>query len=179
MTRTIFALALALLTVFLANAPTLAQTPGARTQVRFVGPAGMKVQWYVRAPDGREGYSEPALAVPGRYNFRQGAGYRLRLSHIPGHTGLVLYPTLEVVAPGPAVQGYLAHSAVALRLTDEDFRQVAAGRYVVRAAYLPASAGQAAGDALLESGADAVGAAQRRGHVLLVLRMGNADREVP
>jgi hypothetical protein len=149
-----------LLALVLTDGAAPAQDPAGRTQVRFTGPAGMKVQWYIRTPDGRDSYSQPPLVVPGRYNFRQGAGYRLKLSQIPGHPGLVLYPTLEVVAPGPAAQAFLAHSAVALELTDDDFRQVVAGSYVVRAVTLP-------------------GAGQGSGSALVILRMGNVDREVP
>ena len=59
------------------------------TQVRFVGPDGMNVGWQVP-----NGYAEHQLVTPARYNFIQGATYRLKLSGIPGREGLVLYPTL-------------------------------------------------------------------------------------
>ncbi len=139
---------------------TLSQVPAAapRTQVRFAGPSGMQVRWYVRGPGGKASYSEPPLVAPARYNFRRGAAYRLKLSRIPGHPGLELYPTLEVPHAGPAAQQYLAHSAVQLELTDEDFRRAAAGELVVKTVYLPGVAGSAT--------------------PLLVLRLGNRDREV-
>ena len=111
----------------------------------------------MRGPDGRGGYSEPPLVAPARYNFRQGAAYRLKLSRIPGLPGLELYPTLEVPHAGPAAQQFLAHSAVQLELADEDFRQAAAGELVVKTVYLP--------------GAGAPGAP------LLVFRLGNKDLE--
>ena len=96
-----------------------------------------------------------------RYNFRQGATYRLKLSRIPGFPGLELYPTLEVPAAGPTGRQFLAHSAAQLELTDEDFRQVAAGKLIVKTVYLPGGGGPA------------------KGPPLLVLRMGNLDREAP
>jgi hypothetical protein len=135
-----------------------AQGPAARTQVRFVGPSGMEIRWFVRAAGGKEIYSEPPLAAPARYNFRQGARYRLKLSRIPGFPGLELYPTLEVPLAGPAAREYLAHSAVRLDLSDEDFREVAAGKYLVKTIRLPGTSA---------------------GGPLLVLRLGNRDREGP
>src|SRR5690242_7668619 len=130
---------LTLALVALASPAAVAQPPVLdwRTQVRFTGPAGIEVRWYTRKPDGREGYSEPPLEAPGRYAFRQGAVYRLKLSGIPGRPGLELYPTLEVCPAGPGASDYLAHSAVSLELTDEDFQQVEDGAYLVKAIYLP------------------------------------------
>ena len=63
------------------------------SQVAFVGPEGMTVNWDVTAPGAFD--SEP-LVCPGRYNFPQGAIYRLKLTNIPGRPGVELYPTLEV-----------------------------------------------------------------------------------
>jgi hypothetical protein len=137
--------------------------PAPRTQVRFVGPSGMEIRWFVRTPNGKESYSEPPLVAPARYNFPQGAVYRLKLSHIPGFPGLELYPTLEIPAASPAARHFLAHSAVRLELTAEDFRQVADGKLLVKTVYLPQGKGSGAAG----------------GTALLVLRMGNRDREAP
>src|SRR5262249_20383094 len=68
-----------------------------RTEVRFGSPTGMKVSWYTGAADGKGGFGMGSIDVPGRYNFVQGAIYRLKLSGIPGRPTLELYPTLEVV----------------------------------------------------------------------------------
>ncbi len=171
------AAALALSTITLFGPSILAQVaPGPRTQVRFAGPSGMKVRWYTRTADGRERYSEPPLEVPARYNFRQGAGYRLKLTDIPGRPGLELFPTLEVRYADPASQDFLAHNAVAVTFTDEDFRQVEAGNYLVKVVYL---GGEGGVSSVVGVGTDPVAEAQRRGSILLVIRMGNRDRTVP
>ena len=51
----------------------------------------MTVAWDVGAPGAFD--SQP-LVCPGRYNFPQGAIYRLKLSNIPGRPAVELYPTL-------------------------------------------------------------------------------------
>jgi hypothetical protein len=94
MIKTLFVAALGLSALIAATAQ--AQPPTASTQVRFTGPNGIQVRWLTRTPDGNARFSEPPLEVPGRYGFRQGAAYRLKLTHIPGYPGLELYPTLEV-----------------------------------------------------------------------------------
>ncbi len=140
-------------------AATGAQEPAGagRTQVRFVGPSGMQIRWLVVGRDGKARFSETPLEAPARYNFRQGAVYRLKLSHIAGFPGLEVYPTLEVPAAGPAAGQFLAHNAVALELTADDFRRVTAGKQIVKTVTLPGSGGVP----------------------LLVLRMGNLDMEAP
>jgi hypothetical protein len=152
---------LSLGTVLFAGPLSQGQAPDAapRTQVRFVGPSGMQVRWQVRTPDGKVGFSEPALEAPGRFNFQQGAVYRLKLSRLPGFPGVELYPTLEVVAANSATHDYLAHNAVPLELSEEEVRQVVDGTYLVKTVYLPGSTA--------------------RGDALLVLRLGNRDLDVP
>jgi hypothetical protein len=120
-------------------APSQSPPSGRRTQVRFAGPSGMQMRWYVRSADGKEGYSEPPLVVPARYNFRQGYSYRLQLSRIPGHPDLEVYVTLEVRAAGPAAEPFLANSAVQVEFNDGDFQSALAGRYVVKTVYQPGS----------------------------------------
>jgi len=163
--------------------------PGApqRTEVRFVGPAGMKISWFAPTPDGRAGFTTQYLEAPGRYNFMQAAIYRLKLSDIPLRPGVELYPTLEVVPANQRASAFLAHSAVPVTFTEEDFEQVAAGNFVVKVIYLPDPQFQelaAAGteeiiSTRLEPGADPILEAQRRGSILLVIRMGNVDQEAP
>jgi hypothetical protein len=159
-----------------------------RTQVRFVGPSGMKVSWLTQAPDGRPVYSASMVEAPGRYNFLQASIYRLKLTSIEKRPGLEVYPTLEVVPCNSKTDTFLSHSAVPLMFTDEDFQEVADGRYLVKVIYLPdpnfqelaaASGPEEITSTRLEPGADPILEAQRRGSILLVIRMGNIDQEAP
>ena len=134
------------------------QIPDARTQVQFAGPHGMQVSWYVKGADGKEGYSQPPLFTPARYNFKQGYTYRLKLTHIPGHAGLELYPTLEVPIASPSAGAFLAHNAVKLELTADDFRSVLNGQFINKTIYFPGN-----------------GVAASAGSPLLILRLGNFD----
>jgi hypothetical protein len=158
-----------------------------RTSVRFVRPSGMRVTWFTQGPDGKPSFSSTPIEAPGRYNFPQAAIYRLKLSNIEGRPGMDVYPTLEVVPTNPRTEAFLAHSAVPVEFTAEDFDQVAAGNYVVKVIYLPAPQFQelaaTAPDEIvstrLEPGQDPIVEAQRRGCILLVIRMGNIDLEAP
>jgi hypothetical protein len=157
-----------------------------RTQVRFVRPSGMKVSWLVAGPDGKPGYAN-GIEAPGRYNFLQAAIYRLKLGNIEGRPGLEVYPTLEVVPGNLKTAAFLAHSAVPLEFTKEDFDQIGEGNYVVKVIYLPDPANQEQAttgidqiiSTRLEPGANPITEALRRGSILLVVRMGNVDQEAP
>jgi hypothetical protein len=157
-----------------------------RTSVRFSSPAGMKVSWYAPGPDGRPSYDANELKVPGRYNFSQGAIYRLKLTNIPNRTTpAAFYPTLEVVPANAKTHTFLAHSSVPVNFTDEDFEQAANGSYVIKVIYLPDPQFQDLAtvgayevvSTRLEPGADPIAEAARRGCILLIVRLGNIDLE--
>ena len=158
-----------------------------RTQVRFARPTGMKVAWFTQGPDGQPTFSSVPLETPGRYNFGQGAIYRLKLSGIEGRPGLEIYPTMEVVPSNPKTEAFLAHSSVPIDFTGEDFKQIVEGNYVVKVIYLPdpqfqditSSGTEEILSTRLEPGVDPIAEAMRRGSILLVLRMGNVDQEAP
>ena len=159
----------------------------ARTEIRFVGPAAMKIAWYAPRADGRPGFSTQFLEAPARYNFLQSSVYRLKLSDIPNRPGVDLYPTLEVPAANHKTTTFLAHSSVPLSFTEEDFEQVAAGNFVVKVVYLPdpqfqdlaATGPDEVVSSRLEPGADPILEAKRRGSVLAIIRLGNIDLEAP
>jgi hypothetical protein len=161
--------------------------PSKRTSVRFAGPAGMRIAWYVQNPDGTAGFTKSQLEAPARYNFNQAAIYRLKLSNIPNRPALELYPTLEVVPTNGKTDAFVAHSSVPVFFTEEDFDQVAAGNYVVKVIYLPDPQFQDLAvvgpdevvSTRLEPGIDPIAEACRRGSILLVVRMGNIDLEAP
>lgn len=161
---------------------------GGRTSVRFTGPAGMKIAWFApQAPNSIGGFSPPQVEVPGRYNFVQGGVYRMKLTDIPNRPALELYPTLEIKPTSVRTAEFLAHSAVPIGFTEEDFEQVAAGNLVVKVVYLPDPQFQdlavAGPDEIvssrLEPGVDPIMEAQRRGAILAVIRIGNIDLEAP
>ena len=152
------------------------------SQIGFIGPDGMQVRWDVTAAGGFD--SEP-LVTPGRYDFPQGAIYRLKVTDIPGHEGVELYPTLEVAPVAPRTDAFLAHNAVPFQLTEEDLDQVTSGNFVTKVVYLPdpdyqelAVAGvETLVSTRLDPGVDPVVEADRRGSILAIIRLGNKDLE--
>jgi len=160
--------------------------PPQTSQVAFVGPEGMLVTWDVAMPGAFD--SEP-LVCPGRYNFPQGAIYRLKLTNIPGpgREGIELYPTLEVGPAMPRTHAFLAHNAIPVQFTQEDFDQVLSGNFVTKVIYLPDAEYQepalASPETLvstrLDPGVDPIVEADRRGAILGIVRLGNKDLEIP
>ncbi len=158
-----------------------------RTQIRFTRPTGMKVAWFAQGPDGRPAFSNVPLEAPARYNFPQGAVYRLKLSNIEGRPGLEIYPTMEVVPCNAKTEAFLAHSAVPIEFTQDDFKQIAEGNFVTKVIYLPDPQNQdvtgTGTDEIvstrLEPGANPINEALRRGSILVIIRMGNVDQEAP
>jgi hypothetical protein len=132
-------------------------------------------------------FDSEALIVPGRYNFPQGAIYRLKLTNVPGRPGVELYPTLEIGPPTPRSLAYLAHNAIPVQFTEEDFDQVLSGNFVTKVIYLPDPEFQELALANVETlvstrldpGVDPIVEADRRGAILGIVRVGNKDLEVP
>jgi len=159
-------------------------SPAMTSQIAFVGPEGMTVQWDVSAPGMFD--SEP-LVCPARYNFPQAAIYRLKLTNIPGRPGVELYPTLEVGPVMPRTEAFLAHNAIPVQFTPEDFDQVLSGNFVTKVIYLPdpeyqelALAGvETLVSTRLDPGVDPIIEADRRGAILAIVRLGNKDLQVP
>jgi len=161
-----------------------ASSAGRSSQVLFVGPEGMNVAWDVSMPGHFD--SDP-LICPGRYNFPQGAIYRLKLTNIEGRLGDELYPTLEIGPAMPRTEGFLAHNAIPVQFTQEDFAQVLSGNFVSKVIYLPdpeyqelALAGvETLVSTRLDAGVDPIVEADRRGAILAIVRLGNKDLEIP
>lgn len=162
--------------------------PNVRSQLFFVDPPGMKVGWQAGGgPSGERMYLPAQLTVPARYNFNQGYIYRLKLSDIPGRPGLNLYPTIEVAPSTPATDAFLTHNPIPAQFTEEDFDQVTAGNFVTKVIYLPdpkyqelAIAGvETLVSTRLEPGVDPILEADRRGTILMIVRLGAIDLEMP
>ena len=152
------------------------------SQIGFLGPDGMQVRWDVSLPGS---FDSSPLVAPGRYDFPQGAIYRLKLTDIPGREGIELYPSLEVAPVTPRTAAYLAHNAVPFQITEEDLDQVTTGNFVTKVVYLPdpdyqelAVAGvETLVSTRLDPGCDPVVEADRRGSILAIIRIGNKDLE--
>jgi hypothetical protein len=152
------------------------------SQVGFIGPDGMQVRWDVSMAGG---FDSTPLVTPGRYDFPQGAIYRLKITDIPGREGIELYPSLEVAPVTPRTAAFLAHNSIPFQLTEEDLDQVTTGNFVTKVVYLPdpcyqelAVAGvETLVSTRLDPGIDPVVEADRRGSILAIIRIGNKDLE--
>jgi hypothetical protein len=162
--------------------------PNVRSQVYFVDPPGMQIGWQAGGGAGSDRVYLPAqLTVPARYNFNQGYIYRLKVSNIPGRPGLNLYPTIEVAPSTPATDAFLTHNPIPAQFTEEDFDQVTAGNFVTKVIYLPdpkyqelAIAGvETLVSTRLEPGVDPILEADKRGTILMIVRLGAIDLEMP
>ncbi len=153
-------------------------------QMLFNRPESMQVQWDV---SGVGQFDSEPLIVPGRKNFPEGGIYRLKVTNIEGREGVELYPTLEVGPTTPRTAAYLAHNAIPIQLTAEDFDQVLSGNFVTKVIYLPdpefqemALAGvETLVSTRLDPGVDPIVEADRRGSIMAVVRLGNKDVEMP
>ena len=156
---------------------------GGESQLAFVGPTGMQVAWDVSAPGMFD--SQP-LVCPARYNFPQGAIYRLKLTRVPARPGIELYPTIEVGPTMPRTDAYLAHNAIPVQFTEEDFDQVLTGNFVTKVIYLPDAEFQELAIAGVETlvstrldpGVDPIVEADRRGAIMAIVRLGNKDLQM-
>jgi hypothetical protein len=152
-------------------------------QVLFARPEGMQIRWDVT---GISPFDSTPLVVPGRQNFPQNGIYRMKLTNIPGREGTELYPTIEIGPTTPRTEAFLAHNAIPIQFTEEDFDQVLAGNFVTKVIYLPdpefqelALAGvETLVSTRLEPGVDPIVEADRRGSILAVVRLGNKDIEL-
>lgn len=156
------------------------------SQVSFTEPAGMTIGWQTGGGQGVEPtYMDGQLSAPARFNFRQGFIYRLKVSNIQGRPNMTLYPSLEIAQSVPATDAYLAHNPVPCQFTEEDFDQVGAGNFVTKVIYLPdpkyqelaISGVETLVSTRLEPGVDPVIEADRRGTILMVIRLGGISLE--
>ncbi len=154
-----------------------------KVQVLFNQPESMQILYDVV---GDNTFTSDPLVVPGRLEFPQGGIYRMKLTNIEGRSGVELYPTLEIAMATPRTSAYLAHNAVPIQFSEEDFEQALSSNFVTKVIYLPDPEFQ--GDALagidtlvstkLEPGLDPIIEADRRGAILAILRLGNKDVEM-
>src|ERR1044072_5824617 len=152
-------------------------------QVLFARPEGMQIRFDV---SGFSPFDSTPLVVPARQNFPQNGIFRMKLTNISGREGTELYPTLEIGPTTPRTEAFLAHNAIPVQSTEEDFDQVLAGNFVTKVIYLPdpefqelALAGvETLVSTRLDPGVDPITEADRRGSILAVIRLGNKERGV-
>jgi hypothetical protein len=160
-----------------------------KSQIYFLDPNGMQVGWQNgTGPQGERTYLPAQLTVPARYNFNQGYIYRLKITAIPGRPTVALYPSIEVAPTTPLTDAYLAHNAIPVQFTAEDFDQVIdGGNFVTKVIYLPdpryqelaISGVETLVSTRLEPGIDPILEADKRGTILLIVRLGAIDLETP
>jgi hypothetical protein len=160
-----------------------------KSQIHFIDPNGMQIGWQTGAgPNGERTYLPAQLTVPARYNFNQGYIYRLKITNISGRPAVSLYPSIEVAPTTPATDAYLAHNAIPVQFTSEDFDQVVdGGNFVTKVIYLPdpkyqelaVSGVETLVSTRLEPGVDPILEADKRGTILLIVRLGAIDLETP
>jgi hypothetical protein len=140
----------------------------ARCQVRFVGPAAAKLRRF-----GDD--DKAAQEVPCRLTFEKPGTYRLKLTNIPNRPGLELYPSITLYPATAKTSAYLAHSAIVLEFTAEDFELAAAGKVATRMVCLPDDADETVKSPRADD--EAIAAALKNGTLLLVARLGSIDLE--
>lgn len=162
--------------------------PNNTSQIYFAEPKEMHIGWQ-SGPGGGPGgavYLPDQLTAPARYNFRQGYIYRLKVTNLPGDDpAWTLYPTLEVAPSTPATDAYLTHNPIPVQFTQEDLDQVKAGNFVTKVIYLPdpkyqelaVSGVETLVSTRLEPGIDPILEADRRGTILLIVRVGGINLE--
>lgn len=156
---------------------------GMEVQVLFARPEAMQVYFGT----GDQAFVAEPMITPARQNFVQGGVYRLKVTGLPDREATELYPTLEIGPPTRMTAAYLAHNAIPIQFTEEDFDQVLSGNFVTKVIYLPepdfqelALAGvETLVSTRLDPGVDPIVEADRRGSILAVVRIGNKDMEVP
>jgi hypothetical protein len=110
-----------------------------------------------------------------------GQVYRLKVSNVPNHEGLEIFPTVEVIDRLYPPPGQAARFPIPIELTEEEIKMAMDGRFVLRVIYLeePRTAmpvQQVAGRQPyyeITPGTDAMEAADRLGRPMAILRMGS------
>src|SRR5437868_2523062 len=104
--------------------------PGYFQPVEIEAPAGASVSLAVE-----DQFTEPA-PVPAKAGMLIGSVYRLRVTGIPQHEGVEVFPTIEVVNRLYPPPGQELRFPVPVELTQEDLELAMEGRFITRIIYL-------------------------------------------
>ena len=143
--------------------------------VEIVAPAGVRV-----APAEQGRFDEP-VPTPINVGLLIGQVYRFKVSRIPLHEGLEVYPTVELIDRLYPPPGQKTRFPIPIELTREELVMALSGKLVTRVIYLedPATAlpiRQTEGRQPyyeVPSGQDPLEAADRRGRPMAILRLGS------
>ncbi|HUG19352.1 MAG TPA: protein kinase, partial [Planctomycetaceae bacterium] len=152
-------------------------------QIKITSPQNMEVV----VADQRGDFGRLSYKVPARLNLIAGKTHRLKLTNIAGREGAEFYPTFGIGSTASQTATFLAHNAIPIEFTEEDFDQALAGSLVTKVIYLPDPEFREVGGGEVETvvstrldpGADPIAEAGRRGSILAVIRLGNKVIELP
>jgi uncharacterized repeat protein (TIGR01451 family) len=143
--------------------------------VQFLGGPGLRTTFFQGQPTGRS-FDAPVVV-----GMRPGYFYRIRISNLPGHPGVSIFPTLEVhgslkLSPKLSAANYPAP----LLLTDADIESVLAGNLICKIIYLEnpdravpsTTPPQQPMELSFPPGSDLAAEARDRGRLMLIVRIG-------
>ena len=104
--------------------------PGYFQPVEITAPQGAMIS---TAIEGGFAEAEPTSTKVG---LLIGAVYRLKITNLPGHEGLEVYPTIEVIDRLYPPVGQEAKFPIPIELTDEELAMAIDGKFVTRVIYL-------------------------------------------
>lgn len=153
------------------------------SQVHFVAPEQMKIEI---TPEPGHGPST-SVVLPAKIDLPEGKITWLRLSEIPGHQGLEVWASVEMLSRGlhGASSYFRDHCTIPVVFEADDFDQIMANNLVTKVIYLPdpeyqevaiggpAVAAETLVSTRLEPGMDPVQEAKKKGTILAIVRMGN------
>jgi biopolymer transport protein ExbD len=139
-------------------------------QVRFLAPQAAKIRRF-------EEEDKTAHEMPCRFTFEKPGTYRLKLTNIPNHPGLELYPTVEVYPSTAKTATFLTHAAIPVEFTEEEIDKAVKGKLATTAVCLHQDGDQAFAVTGRPTNMDTVGLAKEKGPILLVVRLGSIDLE--
>lgn len=154
-----------------------------KTVIMFISPAGAEVAWKTSDND----YTSTPLTMPGDLTFKPGGTYRIRIKKLSGRHELTLYPQIHVYPIHPSAEQYVASNSIPILLSDEEIDLIESGTFVTKVYYRPDAKYRELIDAGVEGevavkllpGQDPVAEADRRGIIIVVLRIGSRDQEPP
>jgi len=150
--------------------------PACFQPVRVILPEGGKVTWFNGSP-----HDVLTLDAPAQAAILLGPVYRLRISHMPSHPGVELYPTVELLDRLHPPAGREHEYPVPVTFTEQEIEYALQGRLVTKVVYLEqpniaapeaAAFGVTTPPALIPASEDPLHVADLRGRPMMIVRLG-------